>query len=169
MNQLAARIRSLRHAGLHLRIIDSRLKVEPPEKITPDIDDWIREHSREIREFLEAEKAPGLPRPNTTQVPDVFLDEIMSTLNEAELRVMLYIIRRTYGFKRDEDTISLAQFSRGIITYDGRCLDGGTGMKRTSVIRGLRSLEKRQLIEVVRVVTAEHGKQPSSYRLVLKP
>jgi len=51
----------------------------------------------------------GFRSPNYTQVPDELFDELMSTLSGAELKVLLYIIRRTFGFKKGSDTISLSQ------------------------------------------------------------
>ena len=51
----------------------------------------------------------GFDSPNTTQVPDAFFDVVAPELSEAELRVALYIIRRTFGFKKDTDNISLRQ------------------------------------------------------------
>ena len=43
----------------------------------------------------------GFDSPNYTQVPDILFDERMAHLSGAELKVLLYIIRRTFGFKKD--------------------------------------------------------------------
>ncbi len=69
----------------------------------------------------------GFESPNTTPVPDVVFDQLLARLGEAELKALLYIIRRTFGFKKDSDTISLNQICKGIVTRDGRVLDRGTG------------------------------------------
>src|SRR5829696_4330472 len=71
----------------------------------------------------------GFENPTTTPVPDVVFDRFLAKLGEAELKVLLYIIRRTYGFKRDKDPISFNQFLRGITTRDGRVLDQGSGVR----------------------------------------
>ncbi len=42
----------------------------------------------------------GFTSPNFTQVPDELFDVLMPQISDAELRVLLYIIRRTFGFKR---------------------------------------------------------------------
>ena len=47
----------------------------------------------------------GLDEPNTTPMPDVFYDEVFPRLKEAEIRVLLYIVRRTFGFKKSSDHI----------------------------------------------------------------
>ena len=55
-------------------------------------------------EFMRR-KFPGFRSPNYTQVPDKVFDELLSELNLAELKVLLYIIRRTFGFKKSSDNI----------------------------------------------------------------
>ncbi len=41
----------------------------------------------------------GFDAPHYTQTPDVLFDELLPYLSEAELKVLLYIIRRTFGFR----------------------------------------------------------------------
>lgn len=90
----------------------------------------------------------GFEPANTTPVPDVLFDQLLTELTGAELKAMLYIIRRTWGFKKNEDTISLSQFQNGITTRDGRVLDKGCGVKdRTTLIRSLNALEKKGYIK----------------------
>ena len=40
-----------------------------------------------------------LKRPTTTPLPDEIFDEWAPQLGEAELKVLLYIVRRTPGFR----------------------------------------------------------------------
>ena len=80
-----------------------------------------------------------LKRPTTTPLPDEIYDEWAPLLGEAELKVLLYIVRRTLGFGKGSDAISLTQFLGGIVTRDGRVLDHGCGVKsRPNVIRALK-------------------------------
>jgi len=89
----------------------------------------------------------GFDSPNTTPVPDVVFDRLLARLGEAELKALLYIIRRTFGFKRDRDPISFNQFLRGITTRDGRVLDEGCGIRdRTSLSKALKSLEEKGIV-----------------------
>jgi hypothetical protein len=69
----------------------------------------------------------GFTSPTYTQVPDELFDELMPRLSESELKVLLYVVRRTFGFKKSADDISLKQMVEGIRTRDGRQLDNGTG------------------------------------------
>jgi hypothetical protein len=98
-----------------------------------------------------------LQRPTTTPVPDEIFDEWLAVLGHAELRVLLYIVRRTFGFdKRGGDTISYRQFTDGITTRDGRVLDRGCGVSnRTNLSKALKNLEERGLIRRVQGQTPE--------------
>ena len=61
----------------------------------------------------------GFSAPRYTQVPDQLFDELLSVLTGAELKVLLYICRRTFGFKKDSDNISINQMLNGIRRKDG--------------------------------------------------
>jgi hypothetical protein len=90
----------------------------------------------------------GFENPTTTPVPDVVFDQFLSWLGEAELKALLYIIRRTFGFKKDRDQISFNQFLRGITTADGRVLDQGCGVRsRTTLSTALKSLEAKGIVK----------------------
>src|SRR5579875_417327 len=88
-----------------------------------------------------------LTRPTPTPVPDEILDVWMLELGEAEIKVLFYIVRRTLGFRKEADPISLSQFMHGIVTRDGRVLDRGCGIRsRRHVVRALTALEEKGLI-----------------------
>jgi hypothetical protein len=90
----------------------------------------------------------GFENPTTTPTPDVVFDELLSRLTGAELKVLLYIIRRTYGFKKNIDPISLTQITSGIVTRDGRVLDKGTGLDRSSAIKAAKGLVEKGVVTV---------------------
>jgi hypothetical protein len=69
-------------------------------------------------------------------VPDVVFDHLLTRLGEAELKALLYIIRRTFGFKKDRDPVSFNQFLRGIITKDGEVQDEGCGIRDRTTLCG---------------------------------
>src|SRR5688500_20337815 len=85
----------------------------------------------------------GFISPRYTQVPDELFDELMAHLSGAELKVLLYIIRRTFGFKKDSDNISLSQICHGIKTREGEVLNKGTGLSRSTVRMPLKGLCKK--------------------------
>ena len=75
------------------------------------------------------DKAPfqGYASPNYTPVPDELFDEQLAELSGAELKVLLYVCRRTFGFKKESDNISLSQLLYGITTREGTVLDREQG------------------------------------------
>jgi phage replication O-like protein O len=108
---------------------------------------------------------PGFQFPNTTQIPNEVFDTLMSHLSGGELKVLLYICRRTFGFRKDSDRISLTQIAQGITTKAGRVLDQGTGLSKRQVQRALRALEGRQVIQVERKVDETGLHEVNTYRL----
>lgn len=108
----------------------------------------------------------GFQESNTTPVPDVLFDALLSELSGAELKVLLYIIRRTRGFKKDTDAISLSQFQKGIITRDKRILDRGCGISdRQTIVNALESLETKHCIECVKAKTSSGDNDVTRYRI----
>jgi hypothetical protein len=107
----------------------------------------------------------GFDSPNYTPTPDALFDELAPNLTESELRVLLYIVRRTFGFKRDADAISLTQLVSGITTKDGRVLDRGTGMSRPGVTKGVKGLIAKGVISVDRIMDERGENQVNVYRL----
>jgi hypothetical protein len=86
-------------------------------------------------------------------------------LGEAELRVLLYIIRLTFGFKKAADTISLRQMVQGIVRRDGTVLDRGTGLTKSGVTKALRGLLAKGIISARQNRSTEKGNEPTSYTL----
>jgi predicted transcriptional regulator len=110
----------------------------------------------------------GFYVPHSTQVPDTLFDELMAELSGAELKVVLYIIRRTFGFKKAQDHISLRQMVEGITTKDGKVLDRGTGLGKASVARAVSSLEARGVIVRNKRKSADRGDEATTYALKLR-
>src|ERR687886_1796266 len=92
----------------------------------------------------------GFQRPTTTPVPDELFDIWLTELSHAELRTLFYIIRRTLGFKRETDNISLKQMLDGLVSRNGDRLDKGVGLSKPHLLRALRSLQEHGLITHVR-------------------
>ena len=75
---------------------------------------------------------------NYTQVPNVFFDEILEGLNLAETKVLLAIMRKTFGWQKQIDRISYSQIVKM------------TGLSKVSISSGIKSLEKKDIIFVIR-------------------
>ena len=110
----------------------------------------------------------GFTAPNGTFVPDELFDILAPELSEAELRVLLYIIRRTFGFKKNSDSISLKQMTEGITTREGRVLDRGTGLSKAGNARGIRGLVDKGVVVNTRNRSVQKGDQATTYTLHFK-
>lgn len=110
----------------------------------------------------------GFGSPTYTQVPDEVFDVLAPDLTEAELRVLLYLVRRTFGFKKNSDDISLKQLVEGIKTQDGRVLDRGAGVSKSTAVRAVKGLIEQGVITATRNRSSEKGDEPTTYRLRFK-
>ncbi len=86
--------------------------------------------------------------PNYTQIYNGFLDDMAKEMPEGELRVMLCMFRYTIGYHRTSHHLS--------VTF----IQNYTGMGRPAVIRSLKALQDKGLIEHI----GEHG-QSYIYKL----
>jgi DNA-binding transcriptional ArsR family regulator len=105
----------------------------------------IAGHPRFGGVFRGVFKAPGY-----TQFPNELLDSLMPYLSGAEFKVLAYIARRTFGFHRQHARISFEQLCNGLVLPDGRRVDGGTGLSRSTVQGAIDSLEEAGVLIVRR-------------------
>lgn len=66
--------------------------------------------------------------PNSFQLPNIFVDEAVNKLSPTACVLYIVIVRKTRGWQKNKDAISLTQFEKI------------TGMSRKTVIRGLDEL-----------------------------
>jgi phage replication O-like protein O len=72
--------------------------------------------------------------PNSAQIPNILFDYWMAKLTPAEFKVLMAIARKTYGWNKSRDRISLKQITKL------------TGLHRSGVIKSLDELVERGLI-----------------------
>jgi hypothetical protein len=119
---------------------------------------------------LSSSQFQGFRFPNTTPVPDELFDELLADLSGAEVKVVLYICRRTFGFKKESDNISINQMLNGITKKDGTQLDRGLGLSKPTLLRTLKELAKKNIITAEQRDSVERGHEPTNYRLnILDP
>lgn len=80
----------------------------------------------------------SLTAPNYTQVPNEILDSLMCDMNTSELRVVLVIVRQTFGWHRKKAELSLS------------FLQHATGLSRQGVLNGIKAAMDRGLVSRVR-------------------
>ena len=85
-------------------------------------------------------------------IPNAYIDRYLADLSGAEVKVLLAILRRTAGWRKESDEISLSQIEKM------------TGLDRKSVIAGLRGLLKRGLIAQTK---DSAGSRAASYTCVV--
>lgn len=73
--------------------------------------------------------------PNSFQIPNSVIDELLAKLTCAELKCYLYVVRKTKGWNKDSDNISVSQFMEV------------TGLSNRSVITACESLVQMGLLE----------------------
>lgn len=87
--------------------------------------------------------------PNTTQIPNVLLDVHLREMSEAELRVVLAVCRKTLGWQKRRDRISMTQ------------LEQMTGLSRQGVINGVQAAISRGVLKRIKTP------QGNEYELIL--
>jgi hypothetical protein len=101
-----------------------------------------------------------------TAVPNPLIDWCMHAWSGSEVKVALYIARRTLGTLKARanggwDQISLSQICDGIVSRKGVRLDFGTGLGRQAAITAIRRLERKRAIER----KPGNGRTADSYRI----
>lgn len=92
-------------------------------------------------EKKQLNKFPGFPPESQTWNFPNIINGFVRQLTGAEFKVLWYILRRTYGWQKDRDKVSLTQFEKGIFSKKkDRWIDRGTGLARQSIINALNGL-----------------------------
>jgi len=109
---------------------------------------------------------PGFPRkPDFTQIPDDVFDVVLNKVTPAEFKVLMYIARHTWGWKKDTDRISIAQMVSGQQRKDGSWQDHGTGLSRSGIKKAVQGLEEKNLITVQRELAANGNRAVNLYQI----
>lgn len=75
-----------------------------------------------------------LLKPNTTPFPNFLIDFVMPIISNPTTKVMMFLVRKIYGWNKDCDHISISQIVKG------------TNIDRRSVVRALNDLCERKII-----------------------
>lgn len=110
----------------------------------------------------------GFTIPNYTLVPDEVFDFLLSLLSGSEIKTLLYITRRTFGYSKESENISLKRMLKGYIDKDRNIIDNGVGLTKPSLLKTLRSLSKNKIIIKEKQFSKERGDEPTNYRLNFK-
>jgi hypothetical protein len=117
---------------------------------------------------LSPTKFLGFQNPTYTLIPKVVADLIMQDLSTGELRCLLYILGRTFGWKKNTDKISLSQFLHGIQTKEGIQKDFGVGLSKKTLLLSLKALEEKGIIVRKRTMTLMGDCDSTEFELKMK-
>jgi hypothetical protein len=111
-----------------------------------------KEHEKVVKDM------GGILVPSAFQVPNEVVDDgWLKELGGAEVKVLIYIIRKTFGFNRIAgDRIPLSQITTG------------TGLTRQTALSAIGVLEQCQLIHVIRGQAADGQKSINFYQLIIR-
>lgn len=121
-----------------------------------------REQSYEKRLSVEKEREVkdigGILVPNAFQVPNEVVDDgWLKELGGAEIKVLIFITRKTFGFNKiGGDRIPLSQIIKG------------TGLSRQATVSAIQVLENCQLIRVIRGTSQDGVRRMNFYQLITR-
>ncbi|HEY2810812.1 MAG TPA: replication protein [Rhabdochlamydiaceae bacterium] len=90
---------------------------------------------------------------NYTQMPNVIFDYWMAQLPSPQFEILLTIVRKTVGWQKLEDAISIGQFKKI------------TGLSHSTIIKGIKELLSRGLITQRKLKSSEGDDAPSIYSI----
>lgn len=98
----------------------------------------------------------GLLIPRAFQVPDEVVDDgWLAELNGSELKILIFIIRKTFGWNKADlgDRISISQISKA------------TKLSKSAIIGAVATLEAAHLILVIRGESSDGLRKTNFYKL----
>ena len=109
------------------------------------------------KESINFEGFPANPKKGDFWMYPAVMDQYWQCLNGFEQKVLDFILRHTWGFKKINDRISLSQLKDGV----GK-MDKGTGITKPTIIKSIKGLIEKGIIEKSR------KKKGNEYNLVVK-
>lgn len=92
----------------------------------------------------------GKPEQNFVMMPKVLIDALPTIDSAGELKVIIYILRHTWGFNEYEEgkLITIDEFCNGRKRRNGTRIDNGCGMAENSIRLGIQKAVEHGFIEV---------------------
>lgn len=92
-------------------------------------------------------------KPNTVGVPNIIFDYWMAQLTDGEFKVLMAIARKTYGWHKQRDMISLKQ------------IEEMTNLSRRGIIKIIDSLVERKIVIKTKSKTEDGDDAPNVYEI----
>ena len=126
----------------------------------------VQEKTRRPAQVMQFEGFPP-PEQNWSRFPLALIDAFPIVETVGELKVIVYLLRHTWGFNDVERRISLDEFMSGRRRRDGGRIDNGTGLTKNTVKDGIRRAIKHGFI-LVSEDRSDPARISRYYRLRLK-
>ncbi len=113
------------------------------------------------------------PKENWSKLPHEFIGQMGKVNSLAEIKVVLYILRHTWGYhdahgnRETEKRISLDEFCRGRKLKGGERMDGGTGMSLNAVKDGIKRAIADGFIEIAGKDETDKARVKTWYALAM--
>lgn len=91
--------------------------------------------------------------PNTSSIPNVLFDYWMEKLSPAEFKILMCIARKTYGWNKSHDLISIKQI--GVMT----------GLHKSGIIKNVEKLVSIGLVNKVKSKTSDGDDAPNRFEI----
>lgn len=91
--------------------------------------------------------------PNTSSIPNILFDFWMEKLSPAEFKVLMCVARKTYGWHKHYDSISIKQ------------IESMTGLHRSGIIKNVEKLVEIGLLNKIKSQTADGDAAANRYEI----
>lgn len=110
-----------------------------------------------------------IPKQNYSKLPHALIELLPVIDTVAELKVVLYTLRHTWGFAEygKPKKITIDEFCLGRKRRDGSRIDGGTGLSEPSVRAGLEKAVDRKILNVIKD-DRDKGREKRFYALNIR-
>jgi hypothetical protein len=123
--------------------------------------------SKKTSEASSRFKGFATPKENWSKLPHEMIEAMPFVETVGELKVILYILRHTWGFQDEDKKITLDEFEHGRRRRNGSRIDNGLGLTRPTIIDGLKRAEEHGFI-AVEVDTSDSARTKKYYSLVME-
>jgi len=110
-----------------------------------------------VRDAARSKPWRGLDAPNFTPFPNQLLDELLCTLTPPQWKVVCFLARKTFGWAKRADRISVRQ------------MVAGTGLSRRAVIAAVQALEAAGVVHVERGLDDDGRTETNLYAFTFAP
>lgn len=110
----------------------------------------------------------GIPEEPWTKTPNTMIDEVMHKISGSSIKVYMFILRNTWGYQeyKSAKKITTNEFMKGRKNSDGSRMSHGTGLSKVSVIKSVRELIDKNIIEC-EIDDSDPGRCVKKYRIVV--